>query len=162
MPAKGTVEDYEQAAAAARDAQTLLRSFPDVAGLTSEDAAEVEDACADRITELLPDAITLSASGRCADCGAGIAPWFTTCRDCSARAASGPAPVRCTATATPTRSTAVERPTAGGRPARTGDTSRPSRETGRARGRRTTGPAHPPPLTHCSRGRVGRAEATGP
>ena len=31
MPAKGTVEDYEQAAAAARDAQTLLRSFPDVA-----------------------------------------------------------------------------------------------------------------------------------
>ena len=47
MPAKGSVEDYEQAAAAARDAQTLLRSFPDVAGLTSEDAAEVEDACAD-------------------------------------------------------------------------------------------------------------------
>jgi ATP-dependent RNA helicase SUPV3L1/SUV3 len=83
MPAKGTVEDYEQAAAAARDAQTLLRSFPDVAGLTSEDAAEVEDACADRITELLPDAISLSASGRCSDCGTGIAPWFTTCRDCS-------------------------------------------------------------------------------
>ena len=83
MPAKGTVEDYEQAAAAARDAQTLLRSFPDVAGLTSEDAAEVEDACATRITELLPDAISLTASGRCADCGTGIAPWFTTCRDCS-------------------------------------------------------------------------------
>jgi ATP-dependent RNA helicase SUPV3L1/SUV3 len=83
MPAKGTVEDYEQAAAAARDAQTLLRSFPDVAGLTSEDAAEVEDACATRITELLPDAISLTASGRCSDCGAGIAPWFTTCRDCS-------------------------------------------------------------------------------
>jgi ATP-dependent RNA helicase SUPV3L1/SUV3 len=83
MPAKGSVEDYEQAAAAARDAQTLLRSFPDVAGLTSEDAAEVEDACATRITELLPGAIALTASGRCTDCGAGIAPWFTTCRDCS-------------------------------------------------------------------------------
>jgi ATP-dependent RNA helicase SUPV3L1/SUV3 len=83
MPAKGTVEDYEQAAAAARDAQTLLRSFPDVAGLTSEDAADVEDACATRITELLPDAISLTASGRCSDCGTGIAPWFTTCRDCS-------------------------------------------------------------------------------
>jgi ATP-dependent RNA helicase SUPV3L1/SUV3 len=77
------VEDYEQAAAAARDAQTLLRSFPDVAGLTSEDAAEVEEAAAARITELLPAAITLSASGRCTDCGAGIAPWFSTCRDCS-------------------------------------------------------------------------------
>jgi ATP-dependent RNA helicase SUPV3L1/SUV3 len=87
MPAKGSVEDYEQAAAAARDAQTLLRSFPDVAGLTSEDAALVEDACATRITELLPDAITLSASGRCEECGTAIAPWFTTCRDCSARAA---------------------------------------------------------------------------
>jgi ATP-dependent RNA helicase SUPV3L1/SUV3 len=83
MPAKGSVEDYEQAAAAARDAQTLLRSFPDVAGLTSEDAAEVEDACAARITELLPGAIALTASGRCTDCGTGIAPWFTTCRDCS-------------------------------------------------------------------------------
>jgi ATP-dependent RNA helicase SUPV3L1/SUV3 len=83
MPSKGTVEDYEQAAAAARDAQTLLRSFPDVAGLTSEDAAEVEDACAARITELLPDAISLTASGRCSDCGTGIAPWFRTCRDCS-------------------------------------------------------------------------------
>jgi ATP-dependent RNA helicase SUPV3L1/SUV3 len=89
MPPKGTVEDYEQAAAAARDAQTLLRSFPGVAGLTSEDAAEVEDACADRITELLPGAIALTASGRCSDCGAGIAPWFTTCRDCSV-GGSGP------------------------------------------------------------------------
>ena len=83
LPTKGTVEDYEQAAAAARDAQTLLRSFPDVAGLTSEDAAEVEEAAATRITELLPAAITLSASGRCTACGTGIAPWFSTCRDCS-------------------------------------------------------------------------------
>jgi ATP-dependent RNA helicase SUPV3L1/SUV3 len=91
MPAKGTVEDYEQAAAAARDAQTLLRSFPGVAGLTSEDAAEVEEACAARITELLPDAISLTASGRCSACGTGIAPWFTTCRDCSVgTAGSGP------------------------------------------------------------------------
>jgi len=87
MPTRGTVEDYEQAAAAARDAQTLLRSFPDVAGLTSEDAAVVEEACATRITELLPDAIALSASGRCTDCGDPIAPWFSTCRDCSAGAA---------------------------------------------------------------------------
>jgi ATP-dependent RNA helicase SUPV3L1/SUV3 len=83
LPTKGTVEDYEQAAAAARDAQTLLRSFPGVADLTSEDAAEVEEAAAARITELLPDAITMSASGRCTDCGTGIAPWFSTCRNCS-------------------------------------------------------------------------------
>jgi ATP-dependent RNA helicase SUPV3L1/SUV3 len=83
MPAKGMVEDYEQAAAAARDAQTLLRSFPGVAGLSHEDAAAVEEACADRITELLPGAIGLSASGRCTSCGTGIAPWFSTCRDCS-------------------------------------------------------------------------------
>src|SRR5690606_32111329 len=87
VPVRGSVEDYEQAAAAARDAQTLLRAFPDVAGLSSEDAAAVEDACADRITQLLPDAIALTASGRCSDCGSGIAPWFTTCRDCSVGAA---------------------------------------------------------------------------
>jgi ATP-dependent RNA helicase SUPV3L1/SUV3 len=87
MPPRGTVEDYEQAAAAARDAQTLLRSFPGVAGLEPEDAAEIEDACAARITELLPDAIALSASGTCQDCGTGIAPWFTTCRGCATRPA---------------------------------------------------------------------------
>jgi ATP-dependent RNA helicase SUPV3L1/SUV3 len=52
----------------------------------------VEDECATRITELLPDAITLSASGRCTDCGDPIAPWFSTCRDCSARTAHRHAP----------------------------------------------------------------------
>jgi ATP-dependent RNA helicase SUPV3L1/SUV3 len=87
MPPRGSVEEYEQAAAAARDAQTLLRSFPGVAGLEAEDAAEVEDACAERITELLPEAITLSASGKCEDCGTAIAPWFRTCRGCATRPA---------------------------------------------------------------------------
>src|SRR6185312_14505717 len=48
-----------------RDTQTLLRSFPGVAGLEAEDAAEIEDSCAERISELLPDAITLASSGRC-------------------------------------------------------------------------------------------------
>jgi ATP-dependent RNA helicase SUPV3L1/SUV3 len=85
MPARGSVEEYEQAAAAARDAQTLLRSFPGVAGLDAADAAAVEDACAERITALLPEAITLSVSGKCEDCGTVIAPWFRTCRGCATR-----------------------------------------------------------------------------
>jgi ATP-dependent RNA helicase SUPV3L1/SUV3 len=85
LPRRGSVEEYEQAAAAARDAQTLLRSFPGVAGLDPEDAAEIEDACAERISELLPDAITLASSGRCEECGTGIAPWFRTCRSCAGR-----------------------------------------------------------------------------
>jgi ATP-dependent RNA helicase SUPV3L1/SUV3 len=132
MPAKGMVEDYEQAAAAARDAQTLLRSFPDVGGLTSEDAALVEEACATRITELLPDAISLTASGRCSDCGARIAPWFTTCRDCSVGTA-GRGPARGAPSDSHRRH---QRPAAssGGRPARTagrpagnGRRGRPSR-----------------------------------
>ena len=38
VPVGGTVEDFEQAAAGARDAQTLLRQFPGVAGLSSDDA----------------------------------------------------------------------------------------------------------------------------
>ncbi|WP_164701268.1 helicase-related protein [Modestobacter sp. KNN46-3] len=82
-PVKGSVEEYEQAAAAARDAQTLLRQFPGVAGLDSDDAAELEEACAETITELLPDAIAIGRSGTCTECGTSIAPWFTTCRPCS-------------------------------------------------------------------------------
>jgi ATP-dependent RNA helicase SUPV3L1/SUV3 len=86
VPRGGSVEEFEQAAAAARDAQTLLRQFPDVAGLTSDDAAWVEEECAETIGELLPDAISLGRSGTCTSCGTSIAPWFTTCRACSAPA----------------------------------------------------------------------------
>ena len=145
MPVKGAVEDYEQAAAAARDAQTLLRSFPDVAGLTSEDAALVEDACATRITELLPDAITLSASGRCEECSAAIAPWFSTCRDCAARAAKRLAvhDVHRDAAHPGETHRRHQRPAAGGRPA--SDGGRPGRKTGtgRATGGRRGRPSRP-------------------
>ncbi|WP_448614684.1 helicase-related protein [Modestobacter sp. URMC 112] len=82
VPVGGTVEDFEQAAAGARDAQTLLRQFPGVAGLSGDDAAWVEEECAETITEMLPDAIALGRSGTCTDCGRAIAPWFTTCRPC--------------------------------------------------------------------------------
>jgi ATP-dependent RNA helicase SUPV3L1/SUV3 len=87
VPVDGSVEEFEQAAAAARDAQTLLRQFPGVAGLTSDDAAWVEEECAESITELLPGAIALQRSGTCTDCGTAIAPWFTTCKPCSFRGA---------------------------------------------------------------------------
>jgi ATP-dependent RNA helicase SUPV3L1/SUV3 len=90
VPRSSTVQDYEQAAAQAREAQTLLRSFPGVAGLTSADAAEVEERCANKITELLPEAISLSTAARCTGCGTGIAPWFTTCRDCGTRPSGRP------------------------------------------------------------------------
>ncbi|MGY2066059.1 helicase-related protein [Blastococcus sp. SYSU DS0619] len=86
VPRGGSVEEFEQAAAAARDAQTLLRQFPGVAGLDSDDAAWVEEECAEMINELLPDAIALGRSGKCVECGSAIAPWFTTCRPCSAPA----------------------------------------------------------------------------
>src|SRR3954469_19936671 len=83
LPVGGSVEEFEQTAAAARDAQTLLRQFPGVAGLTSEDAAWVEEECAEAISELLPDAISVNGSGKCTECGTAIAPWFSTCRPCS-------------------------------------------------------------------------------
>jgi ATP-dependent RNA helicase SUPV3L1/SUV3 len=89
VPRGGSVEEFEQAAAAARDAQMLLRQFPGVAGLDTDDAAWVEEECAEMITELLPDAIALGRSGTCLECGSGIAPWFTTCRPCSAPAGRG-------------------------------------------------------------------------
>ncbi len=90
VPVGGGVEDFEQAAAAARDAQTLLRQFPGVAGLDGDDAAWVEEECAEAISELLPDAIAISRSNACAECGTAIAPWFSTCRPCSAPRGRGP------------------------------------------------------------------------
>ncbi len=90
VPVGGGVEDFEQAAAAARDAQTLLRQFPGVAGLDGEDAAWVEEECAEAISELLPGAISVSRSSACTGCGTAIAPSFTTCRPCSAPRGRGP------------------------------------------------------------------------
>jgi ATP-dependent RNA helicase SUPV3L1/SUV3 len=89
VPRGGGVEEFEQAAAAARDAQTLLRQFPGVAGLSSDDAAWVEEECAESISILLPGAIALDRSGRCVACGTAIAPRFTTCRPCTAPAGRG-------------------------------------------------------------------------
>jgi ATP-dependent RNA helicase SUPV3L1/SUV3 len=121
VPRGGTVEDYEQAAAAARDAQTLLRQFPGVAGLTSDDAAWVEEECAETISELLPEAIAFGRSGKCTQCGRAIAPWFTTCRPCSAAPAGRGGGER------------DRRPSAGGRRAA-------GRAAGRALGGRQGGP----------------------
>jgi ATP-dependent RNA helicase SUPV3L1/SUV3 len=120
VPRGGSVEEFEQAAAAARDAQTLLRQFPGVAGLSSDDAAWVEEECAEMITELLPDAISLGRSGKCVECGSAIAPWFTTCRPCSAPAGRG-------------GGERDRRPTTGGRRAA-------GRAAGRALGGRQGGP----------------------
>jgi ATP-dependent RNA helicase SUPV3L1/SUV3 len=77
-----TVESLEAAAGAARDARALLRQVPGIAGVTPEAAREVELACADRITQLLPEAIRTSRSGRCRSCSQACAPWFPTCADC--------------------------------------------------------------------------------
>ncbi|MEU2348329.1 helicase-related protein [Modestobacter sp. NPDC049651] len=89
LPVEGSVEEWEQTAAAARDAQTLLRQFPDVAGLSSDDAAWVEEECAETISEMLPGAISLGRSGTCGGCGTAIAPWFSTCKSCSAPSGRG-------------------------------------------------------------------------
>src|SRR3954451_15858402 len=144
VPRRGTVEEYEQAAAAARDAQTLLRSFPGVAGLEAADAAEVEDACAARITEPLPEAITLSASGPCEDCGPLIAPWWRSCRGCAPRPTVG-APGR---PAHRDHHRGTQHHEGHGRQTRpAGTTGRPAsdaaRGTGRATGGRRGRPARP-------------------
>jgi ATP-dependent RNA helicase SUPV3L1/SUV3 len=89
VPREGGVEEFEQAAAAARDAQTLLRQFPGVGGLSSDDAAWVEEECAESISILLPGAISLVRTARCTHCGSAISPRFTTCRPCSSPAGRG-------------------------------------------------------------------------
>ncbi len=120
VPRDGTVEDFEQAAAAARDAQTLLRRFPGVAGLTSDDAAWVEEECAESISVLLPGAISSVRTASCRECGRAVAPRFTTCRPCSSPAGRG-------------GSEPDRRPTAGGRRVA-------GRAAGRALGGRQGGP----------------------
>jgi ATP-dependent RNA helicase SUPV3L1/SUV3 len=78
----GAVEALESAASAARDARALLRQVPGVAGVTDEQARDVELGCSTRITELLPEAIRTTRAGRCRDCGQACPPWFPTCSDC--------------------------------------------------------------------------------
>ena len=77
-----TIESLEAAASAARDARALLRHVPGIAGVTPQAAREVELTCADRITQLLPEAIRTSRSGRCRSCSRACAPWSATCADC--------------------------------------------------------------------------------
>ncbi|MGY1739485.1 MULTISPECIES: helicase-related protein [unclassified Blastococcus] len=120
VPRGGTVEEYEQAAAAARDAQTLLRRFPGVAGLEDDDAAWVEEECAEAISLLLPGAISTVRSATCRECGRAVAPRFATCRPCSGPAGRG-------------GGDADRRPAAGGRRAA-------GRAAGRALGGRQGGP----------------------
>jgi ATP-dependent RNA helicase SUPV3L1/SUV3 len=99
---------------------------PDVAGLTAEDAARLEQRCAARITELLPGAIAAAGPGRCADCGVPVAPRFPTCRSCAAHGSWRGAPVR--------RGTApARREDAGSR--RSGGRGGPRRGTARRAGR---------------------------
>jgi ATP-dependent RNA helicase SUPV3L1/SUV3 len=125
LPVGGSVEEFEQAAAAARDAQTLLRQFPGVAGLSSDDAAWVEEECSETITEMLPGAIALGRSGKCVECGAAIAPWFSTCRPCSFRGAD--------------RGDRDRRPGGHGRPDGHGREGHGREGHGRGTGQRTTG-----------------------
>jgi ATP-dependent RNA helicase SUPV3L1/SUV3 len=144
VPVDGTVEEFEQAAAAARDAQTLLRQFPGVGGLSSDDAAWVEEECAESITELLPGAIALQRSGTCTDCGTAIAPWFTTCKPCSFRGADRGGDRRPAGRGRPSEGHAREgRPAeaqggrrSGGRSPRRGDAPAGGRSSGPARGAR--------------------------
>lgn len=78
----GAVEALEAAASAARDARALLRQVPGVAGVTDDEARDLETACSTRITALLPEAIRTTRAGRCRDCGEACPPWFPTCSDC--------------------------------------------------------------------------------
>ncbi len=80
------VETLEAAASAARDARALLRHVPGVGGATAEQAQQVELDCAQRITQLLPDAIRSTRAGRCRHCSQPCAPWFPTCSNCHSTA----------------------------------------------------------------------------
>jgi ribosomal protein L40E len=77
--------DLDEAEQAAREA-SLLRWFalqyPDVAGVTMEKAAALEEAAARRVVEELRAEIDDPTIGRCRVCGARTAPWAQLCERC--------------------------------------------------------------------------------
>ena len=70
----------------------FTRRHPGVGGITSGEADALEAAASARVIELVPATIEGAGSGRCADCGAETAPWFSRCDPCQARAQAGGVP----------------------------------------------------------------------
>jgi len=80
-----SLEDAEQAARTASILRWFALQYTDVAGVTLEKAAALEEAAAKRVSEKLAAEVRSPSVGRCKSCGASTAPWFSLCERCYSR-----------------------------------------------------------------------------
>ncbi len=74
-----TLEEAEGAGRAASILRWFALQFPGVGGVTSERAASLEQAAAERVVARLRAEVASPTVGRCRVCGTTIAPWFSLC-----------------------------------------------------------------------------------
>ncbi len=76
----------EAVAARAAILRWFTRRHPGIGGISASQADALEAAASARCIELVPVTIEGTPAGRCVDCGAESAPWFTRCDACQLRA----------------------------------------------------------------------------
>jgi len=79
-----SLEDAEEAARTASILRWFALQYPGVGGVTSERAAELEQAAAERVSARLAAEVRAPSVGRCRSCGRSTAPWFALCERCYA------------------------------------------------------------------------------
>jgi ATP-dependent RNA helicase SUPV3L1/SUV3 len=82
---RASISEAEALAAQAAILRWFTRRHPDAGGITSTEADALESAASARVVELVPSTIEGSSAGRCIDCGAESAPWFSRCDACHTR-----------------------------------------------------------------------------
>lgn len=98
--ARAGIQEAEALSAQAATLRWFTRRHPGAGGITAADADALEAAASARVIELVPREIERATPGRCQDCGAETAPWFTRCDRCQA-ALSGAGGPRGAPTASP-------------------------------------------------------------
>ena len=82
-----SLEDAEQAGREASILRWFALQYSDVAGVTIERAAALEEAAAERVVARLRVEVESPTIGRCRSCGSSCAPWFPLCNRCAGIAA---------------------------------------------------------------------------
>ena len=86
---RATIAEAEAFAAQAAVMRWFTRRHAGIGGITAAEADALESAASARVIELVPSTIEGTSAGRCVDCGAESAPWFSRCDPCQARVNAG-------------------------------------------------------------------------
>jgi hypothetical protein len=82
-----TIGEAEARSAQAAALRWFTRRHPGAGAISSAQADALEAAAAARVIELVPREIEGAEAGRCIDCSAETAPWFSRCDPCQAATA---------------------------------------------------------------------------